>query len=618
MNTNLSAYIEMVARHYWGEPNPKPRGRKLRWGTHNGREVDLRKGVWFDYELNKGGGVVDMVRHHEGASLKPMHEILQQNFGITRDVEERIRPKEWLSKVYEYYDENGVLSYQVLRYEPKRFIQRRPDDKGGWVWNMDGVTPLPYNLPLIVNHSNRPILIVEGEKCADALAQAGFLATTSHGGARKWREDLNRWFEGRAVVMIADNDEAGEAHMDMVAENLNGVANRMKRVVLPNLAPKGDVADWLAANGNDAERLKHIMRSTPLYEVPDDLPEVVQSGDEAEGEQADTFEIYTLEHLRRMPPVEWLIDGMLTKHGFSVLYGEPGAGKSFLALDWALSIAHGRAWQGRHNVTAGSVLYIAGEGVGGLGKRIKGWEFHHELPGADCPFYVLPTAVRFREQGDIEKLMRTIDSLGQRFSLIVIDTVARALLGGDENSATDMGMFVDACDAIKRHAGCAVLAVHHSGKDAARGMRGSTSLLGGVDASLRAMQNDGLMTIHVEKQKDAEPADDINLRMVSVGLIGDQTVVLHETDKQGVPKKRGERLTGPQKIALQALTNLAVDHGPKVSVAAWHDEHNGKTPSATRQARNRARDALQNKGIVVIDKGHAWVDYSVLKGDGGE
>jgi len=618
MNTNIATYMEEVARHYWGDPNPKARGQKLRWGTHNGREVDLRKGVWFDYELNKGGGVIDMVRHHEGASLKPIHEILEHKFGITREVEERIRPKEWLSKVYEYYDEDGVLSYQVLRYEPKRFIQRHPDDKGGWVWNMDGVTPLPYNLPHIVHQPNRPILVVEGEKAADALTDAGFLATTSHGGARKWREELNHWFADRAVVLMADNDEAGEAHMDMVAQNLNGVANRMKRVVLPGLAPKGDVADWLAANGNDADRLKHIMRSTPLYEVPDDLPTVEQPEDKAEDEQADTFEIYTLAHLRRMPPVEWLIDGMLTKHGFSVLYGEPGAGKSFLALDWALSIAHGRAWQGRHNVTAGSVLYIAGEGVGGLGKRIKGWEFHHELPGVDCPFYVLPTAVRFREHGDIEKLMRTIDSLGQRFSLIVIDTVARALLGGDENSATDMGMFVDACDAIKRHAGCAVLAVHHSGKDAARGMRGSTSLLGGVDASLRAMQDDGLMTIQVEKQKDAEPAGDINLRMVSVGLIGDQTVVLRETDEQGTPKQRRERLTGPQKIALQALTNLAATKGPKVSVASWHDEHNAKTPSATRQSRNRARDALQNKGIVVIDKGYAWVNYDLLKGGSGE
>jgi len=146
-------------------------------------------------------------------------------------------------------------------------------------------------------------------------------------------------------------------------------------------------------------------------------------------------------------------------------------------------------------------------------------------------------------------------------------------------------------------------------------MRGSTSLLGGVDASLRAMQDDGLMTIQVEKQKDAEPAGDINLRMVSVGLIGDQTVVLRETDEQGTPKQRRERLTGPQKIALQALTNLAATKGPKVSVATWHDEHNAKTPSATRQSRNRARDALQNKGIVVIDKGYAWVNYDLLKGE---
>ena len=596
MTQNIAAYIEQIARYYWGDPKEK-RGHELRWGTHGSKSVDLRKGTWFDFEANEGGGVIDMVRINEGAQLRSLPEILEKQFGIAKQVQQKIQPARYMSKAYDYIDENGECIYQVVRYEPKTFRQRRPDGKGGWVWNVKDVTPVPYNLPDIMANPNKKIFVVEGEKCADALKKLGAVATTSHGGAKNWHADLNKWFAGRDVVVLPDADEAGQAHADVVAANLLPVVNSINCVNLPGLDDKQDVYDWLQAGGTKEELAALVTSAQPIEQAPD-----VQ--DNVQEERPDVFDVYDVHYLRNMPPVEWLVDGLLTKHGFSVLYGEPGAGKSFLAIDMALSVAYGKAW---HNnpVQKGAVLYIAGEGVGGLGKRIKAWQAHHKLT-ADVPFYVLPTAVRFREPEDVERLLRTIDNLDTKFSAVFVDTVARALLGGDENSATDMGLFVDACEIVKRHCECAVVAIHHSGKDAARGMRGSTALLGAVDTSIKVSKLEETVTLTTEKQKDAEPMPDVAFTMTPVALIDDVSVVMTQAD---MPEKkpRSAKLTEPQKIALQALRNLSVELGQeRVPVTAWHDKHRAKTPDSTRSRRRDARDALQTKRAIVIEGSYVW------------
>jgi hypothetical protein len=585
--------MEQVALHYWGEPKSR-RGHLLRWGNKGSKEVNLKKGTFYDFEEDLGGGVVDLVRLNEGAQLASLPQLLERKFGISRNMERDLRPREFLSKVFHYYDENGELCYQVLRYEPRRFIQRRPEGDE-WVYKMDGVQPLPYRLPELLANPDAVVFIAEGEKCVEALRAHGFVATCNHGGAKKWRDPLNKWFRGRKVVLLPDNDQPGIDHMRLVAGSLADIADEMRWVDLPGLPPKGDIADWLLEH--DVAELRELVRNAKPYQPEGEL-EIVDEPDDDD----DTFPIYDLDHLRRMPPVEWVVEGLLTRHGFSVLYGEPGAGKSFVALDIALSIVHGIAWQD-HPVQRGAVLYIAGEGVGGLGKRIKGWEAAHGLSGRGAPFFVIPVAVKFREQEDIERLLKTIEKLDARFSMVVVDTVARALLGGDENSATDMGLFIDACDAVKRHTNCALMAIHHSGKDVARGLRGSTALLGGVDASIRVKQDNGVVSLRTEKQKDAESIADIHLEMVSVALIGDSTIVLGQADGAGA-----ERLTVAQALALQALENLIIDlNEKKVRVQQWHDAHKAKAPDSQAGARRDARDALQKKGYVVIDKGRVWL-----------
>lgn len=610
MTNNIAAYIETVARHYWGEPQEK-RGHELRWGNRGSKSVDLRKGTWFDFENNEGGGVVDLVRANEGAGLKSLPEIMEQRFGIARQMQDKLRPAKYISKVYDYISADGELVYQVVRYEPKTFRQRRPDGNGGWLWNMTGVEPVPYNLHRIIENDSKAVFIVEGEKCADALTALGAVATTSHGGAKKWMPELNKYFEGRDVVVLPDADDAGKAHADMVVRSLASCVNSIKCVNLPGLTDKQDVYDWLKNGGTTEELVSLVRAASPVSFNPMEETDTMCSNDEAVS-SPDVFETYDINYLRSMPPVEFLVDGLLTKHGLAVLYGEPGAGKSFLAIDLALSVAYGKDWHG-NAVEQGAVLYIAGEGVGGLGKRIKAWQAHYGLTGA-VPFHVLPTAVRFREQGDVERLLRTIDALGVQFKAVFVDTVARALLGGDENSATDMGLFVDACEVVKRHTDCALVAIHHSGKDAARGMRGSTALLGAVDTSVRVSKLEDTVTMGIEKQKDAEATPDKAFQMASIALLDDTSVVMKPVDVVQ-KKERRVKLTNEQQIAMQALRNLCVEMGQtRVPVSLWHEAHRAKTPDLTSGKRRDARSALQNKGVIVIDDNKVW-EYREIDGN---
>jgi predicted ATP-dependent serine protease len=293
-----------------------------------------------------------------------------------------------------------------------------------------------------------------------------------------------------------------------------------------------------------------------------------------------------------------------------VLYGAPGIGKSFMSIDIALSVAYGMTWHDK--VTKqGAVLYIAAEGVGGLGKRVKAWQAHYDTHGV-TDFHVLPMAVKILEAPDLEKLLRTIDNFGVQFSMIVIDTVARTLAstGSDENDATAMGQFGEMCGVIQRHAGCAVLAVHHSGKDAARGMRGSSSLLGLSDTVLELTASEALLTLKVQKQKDAEPAQDATYELTPIQLIDDSSAILLPTE--AAEKKRGAKLSERQLIALQALRNGLIDlQATQMSVNRWHDLHKDKAPDLTAAQRRDARAGLQDKGVIVIDGGKVWVNRDV-------
>ena len=542
MTTNYAAYIEPVATHYLGNPT-KRSGDKVYYGNKFSKVIDKKAGTFFDHELGEGGGVMDMIRMHEGASLQSIADIAEKKFNISKKVQPALERTLKRTTEYSYYDADGVEAYQVIRIDEggkKTYRQRRPDDSGGWIWSVKDIDPLPYNLADILTNPDKTIYIVEGEKAADALKRYSVVATTNHGGAGNWKPELNAHFAGRNVVVIPDNDEAGDKHAIKVINELLPVAKAVKRVDLPNLPEKGDAADWLDA-GNTPEQLRDLVKNAPKIEAKVDEP------------PAKILPILGLNELRNMPPVKWLVDGVITKHGFSALYGAPGVGKSFIALDIALSVAYGRAWHDR-TVDGGKVLYIAGEGVGGLGKRVKAWETHYGL-NDNVPLQVVPKAVQFRDEADIQELIDTIDHFGGGYRLIVIDTVARSMVGMEENSSSETGIFVAACDRIRTHADCALLAIHHSGKDTSRGMRGSNALLGAVDTSLQVKAAGEDVVVHVEKQKDAEPVPDMQFAFEKVALVADDSAVIKKV--QGKAQKKGVTLNPQQ---LNAWENILAEH----------------------------------------------------------
>jgi hypothetical protein len=164
---------------------------------------------------------------------------------------------------YTYQDEVGKLLFQVLRYEPKAFRQRRPDGRGGFVWDLDGVRRVPYHLPELLT-SIGVIYVTEGEKDADRLAELNLTATCNPGGAGNWRGEFNSHFTGRDVVILPDNDGAGLNHADDVARSLYPFAKSVRVVWLSGLPDKGDVSDWLDA-GHTLAELEAITTQTPLW-----------------------------------------------------------------------------------------------------------------------------------------------------------------------------------------------------------------------------------------------------------------------------------------------------------------------------------------------------------------
>src|SRR5215831_10405851 len=161
---------------------------ELRFGSRGSMSVNLKKGVWQDHETNEGGGVIDLIKR-ERPGEDPMQWLRSESL-LNGDARPKKPKLGRIVAVYNYLDENNAPLFQVVRFEPKDFRQRRPNGNGGWIWNVKGVRIVPYCLPDLLKAED--IVLTKGEKDANNVRKLGLTATTSPGGASKWRSEFNQ------------------------------------------------------------------------------------------------------------------------------------------------------------------------------------------------------------------------------------------------------------------------------------------------------------------------------------------------------------------------------------------------------------------------------------------
>jgi hypothetical protein len=345
-----------VARELLGEPNGSLSNRhELRWGTRGSMSVHLEKGTWHDHEAGVGGGVLDLVQQRAGLDKVAAVQWMRERGHLeAQDAAPRQRCQ---VTAYDYRDESGKLLFQVVRFEPKDFRQRRPDGDG-WTWKLGNTRRVLYRLPetIAAAAARRTVFIAEGEKAAEALISIGLDATCSPGGAGKWQDEYGAPLAGADVVILPDNDQPGRDHAASIAASLKGIAATVRIVPLPGLPEKGDVADFIAAGGT-WQQIEELAADVVLQGVLA-MPEA--------NARVAAFLSAEAWAERQFPRPIRLLGDLVTTTTRAFLVGSTGLGKTMFGVALAAGMATGLGFLDWRCDRPVRVLYIDGEMPGEL------------------------------------------------------------------------------------------------------------------------------------------------------------------------------------------------------------------------------------------------------------
>jgi hypothetical protein len=245
-----------------------------------------------------------------------------------------------------------------------------------------------------------------------------------------------------------------------------------------------------------------------------------------------------------------VVKGLIVAGSLFVIYGESNSGKTFLILDLALAIAAGKPWHGRRT-KRGLVVYVAGEGAASVRSRVAAFRREHADVEAGIPFCIVPQPVDFLSAASVDTLIGTIRAAEvecrEKAVLVVIDTFARAIPGGNENDAKDVGIAVAAADRLRAETGAAVGFIHHAGKDPTKGARGSSALRAATDTEILIEGQAGPRTATVTKQRDLVSGErfGFTLRAVDLGTDADGDPVSScVVDQSDAPARNSARKIG--------------------------------------------------------------------------
>lgn len=340
-------------------------------------------------------------------------------------------------------------------------------------------------------------------------------------------------------------------------------------------------------NGRDAEAyLRDCWDKT--YEERQDTRHTAEAflgtPDEIKEASDDLMDvIFDLDVLAQMPQPTPLVEGILYQNSLAWLGGAPGHGKSFLALDIAVSVGAGLPWHERA-VARGPVLYIAAEGASGMAARAEAACTARGIAGAPGVLF-LPLALPVLDREAHSKLTGAVDRIEP--VLIILDTQARMTVGAEENSAKEMGALVRALDALRMVNGACVLTLHHTPRNGSN-LRGSTALEGAADTVLMAEKDGRVVSLTSVKQKSIECAPTV--QMVLTGSDNGSAYMDHDPMSPIVTDSASEE------AILDAVVSLIELRREPYSTAV--QEESGLTPPTYK----RALFSLVSKGAVTKEK----------------
>lgn len=418
-----------------------------------------------------------------------------------------------------WFYSDGVCSFWIVRHNyPKQPGETKAKKEiMPMKWNsfdekwIDGKPEMPakgyplYNLDRILEDPDAHIILVEGEKAADAIP-APFIGTTFANGSRSIDKTDFSPLKGRTVTIWGDNDDAGKECAERLQKKLCAHAKNLSIIEPPTDWPeKADAADF----DEDARRQ-------------------AISGAKQIARAKSPFPIHSFDEIEIHPPV-WLIKGILEADSFSCLFGASGSGKSYAVLSIACCIASKKPFFGHEIKKTGPVIYIAGEGFSGIVKRIRAWEKYHETPLPKKSIFVSGCAAALGDDGFMEHVSDSVGEVaGQHGSpvLIIIDTWARNMTG-NENDTADTSAAIRSLDALRKTYNCSTIVVHHTGKADFERARGSSALRAALDTEYQVDNTKDILTIKNTKMKDGEIPESM--------IFAFQYVDLGITDEDGEP-----------------------------------------------------------------------------------
>jgi len=501
--------------------------------------------------------------------------------------------------------------------------RRFPD--GSKLSAKDGKRGLSVPVGWLRDTAPGPVLVVEGWSDALALSLCG-LCTIGRPSNTGGAEHLTQALRGvdRPIIIVGENDPKSDGSWpgrDGALSVATKLADTLRRPVRWSMPPTDykDARDWIrdliasaaetvdyAACGREiATHLEAHAATIGVEEPPLPL-------------------LYYCEIAPALDAVDF-VESLLIDGAMSVIYGESGCGKTFFALDLALHVAAGIPWRGRE-VDRRGVLYLALEGSHGIKNRVAAFKLAHMANCADLSFAVVPVALNLLDPAaDTDKVIAAAKTAADKLSvpvgLIVVDTLSRAMAGGNENGPEDMGDFVRNIDKIRRALPAHVAVIHHSGKDGARGARGHSLLRAATDTEIEVSRDPTISTARVTKQRELDAEGEFAFRLVSVELGLNRrgkpvtSCVVREAD---APTKDA-KLTPDEQAALNTLFDLLKNQGStgfpgipegtaSVPEAVWRESFYaackpGAKPDTRQKAYRRAVD-----GLIAAKRVSAWDD----------